>query len=104
MDINFNFLLAAARSAVPRIIFTSSSHMMGGYKSTTHKDHTVTGNSPYQVGTRWFVAENNLHMDATPYATAKLAGEDSDYYSSSSYDYYLDGSYYYYYCYDFDYE
>lgn len=88
MAMTNSIMLAAVAQRVPRVVFASSNHVMGGHKDDgsgvrlatgAHADSSATANAigpgtGVEVGTKWRV-HGETEMDSTPYATAKLAGE-----------------------------
>jgi nucleoside-diphosphate-sugar epimerase len=66
---------AAAQSGVRRFVFSSSNHVMGGYKDTAvaTTPRSLTETLPPLPGTRW--RNDSGSSDSTPYAVAKLMGE-----------------------------
>ncbi len=63
---------AAARAGVPRLVFASSNHVMGGYQDTAEPPR-ITPDTPPRPGTRYVV--EGEQRDSTPYGAAKLFGE-----------------------------
>jgi len=80
LDMNNNVFLAACHFGVPRVVFASSNHVMGGYKDLNSagaildppKAPLITPVSTPLVGT---VIITDKHADSTPYAVAKFGGE-----------------------------
>ena len=73
-----NVVAAATAATVPRVVFTSSNHVMGGYKDDGSGvagvgEAPIAPHTPTSVGTRWYA--DGAEHDSTPYATAKMAGE-----------------------------
>lgn len=74
-----NVFNTAVRRGVPRVVFASSNHVMGGYKECGGgellPDHSnlIFGNSIPLVGTKGMI--NETPFDYTPYASAKFAAE-----------------------------
>jgi len=69
LDALSNIFFAAAKNNVPRIIFASSNHVMGGYKDTEKTGNWLNSEIAPKPGTHF---EN---LNTTPYAAMKLAGE-----------------------------
>ena len=86
MAMTNSVMLAAVAQGVPRVIFASSNHVMGGHKddgtgvclpsgaSANSSAGIIAPGTNVNVGTKWRV-HGEKEMDSTPYATAKLAGE-----------------------------
>ncbi len=72
LDATINTFIAAARSNVPRLIFASSNHVMGGYKQWGQMIR-LTSKVPPIPGTQYSVDDEEI--DSTPYAATKLFGE-----------------------------
>lgn len=78
IELNMTVMAEAARRRVPRLIFASSNHVMGGYKEL---GGPIVGpdappfdvSLPVEVGTKWAAA--GAWHDSVAYATAKIAGE-----------------------------
>jgi nucleoside-diphosphate-sugar epimerase len=68
---------AALAAAVPRLVFASSNHVMGGYKDHPLASKLTAGSlttaMPPEPGTR--TAPNGISARPTAYATSKLYGE-----------------------------
>jgi len=74
MDMTANLVAAAGESrAMRRFVFVSSSHVMGRYLNETSRPGELRIDLELGPGTVWRAGEGQ--MDATPYATAKVAGE-----------------------------
>jgi nucleoside-diphosphate-sugar epimerase len=77
MAMTGNTLAAAHANGVSRYVFASSNHVMGNYwregPILTDFAPAITPSTPPNTGTRFEVPA--MKCDATPYATAKLAGE-----------------------------
>ena len=72
IDALINVYEAAIQGSVPRVIFASSNHVMGGYKDQCGPGELTT-DLPPRPGTHYVV--NGELRDSTPYATTKLFGE-----------------------------
>jgi nucleoside-diphosphate-sugar epimerase len=76
-DMTLNVLLEALRGGLPRVVFASSNHVMGGYKdpplATSIGPGKLTTDLKPAPGTRRFDGEK--FWDSLPYATSKLIGE-----------------------------
>eukprot|EP00041_Stephanoeca_diplocostata_P004134 m.41186 g.41186 ORF g.41186 m.41186 type:complete len:351 (+) comp14900_c0_seq2:173-1225(+) len=85
MSVNMNMMSEAAKRGVPRFVFASSNHVMGGYKELggPYGNVGVGGSAgapplrptemPVEVGTKW--QAGGAWHDSMSYAVAKLAGE-----------------------------
>jgi len=67
-----NVFTAAARAGVKRLVYASSNHVMGGYK-TLEQPERLTTDIPPRPGTHYVVGGEP--RDSTPYGAAKLMGE-----------------------------
>lgn len=72
IDATANVLLACAQTRVPRFVFASSSHVLGGYKDSPMPTRLDT-DLPPRPGTR-YVADGRV-VDSTAYGYSKLIGE-----------------------------
>src|SRR5262249_41181956 len=72
IDAMINVFDAAVGARVPRLIFASSNHVMGGYKDDPHVKR-LGHDTPPRPGARYEV--DGEQRDSTPYAAAKLFGE-----------------------------
>ncbi|HEU4520142.1 MAG TPA: NAD(P)-dependent oxidoreductase [Microvirga sp.] len=76
-DMTLNVALTAEKSAVGRLVFASSNHVMGGYKDAPLADAMGPGALTTAIepapGTRWNTGAG--FMDSTAYAVSKLMGE-----------------------------
>jgi uronate dehydrogenase len=72
IDAAINVYDAAARAGVPRVVFASSNHVMGGYKDLCGPGELTT-DLPPRPGTQYLV--DGQWRDSTPYAATKLFGE-----------------------------
>eukprot|EP00729_Bicosta_minor_P024183 gene24183-19286_t len=78
MQITFNMMTQASAKGVSRFVFSSSNHVMGGYKELGGPYYNTDASlikptSPVEVGTKWDAG--GMWMDSTGYASAKVAGE-----------------------------
>eukprot|EP01121_Diplochlamys_sp_Union-15-3_P020720 TRINITY_DN8155_c0_g1_i4.p1 TRINITY_DN8155_c0_g1~~TRINITY_DN8155_c0_g1_i4.p1 ORF type:complete len:290 (-),score=56.73 TRINITY_DN8155_c0_g1_i4:145-1014(-) len=73
VDITANVFLAASKYKVSRVIFASSNHVMGGYRTKGLKPGELTTSSPIEGFSNFNLSD--VKMDASGYASAKLFGE-----------------------------
>jgi len=73
IDITANVCNAAVKHHVPRVVFASSNHVMGGYLKQGLKAGELTTQLPL-IGSTNFET-NEWQMEATAYASAKIFGE-----------------------------
>jgi nucleoside-diphosphate-sugar epimerase len=74
LDMTANLMAAAADSEpLRRLVFVSSSHVMGGYMKVDLEPGSLDTARDPAVGTVW--KAGTRRMNATPYAAPKLAGE-----------------------------
>jgi NAD+ dependent glucose-6-phosphate dehydrogenase len=64
--------LAAVKGGVPRFVYASSNHVLGGYSDDTEPAQ-LTAQTPPRPGARYVV--HGEQRDSTPYGSAKLFGE-----------------------------
>ncbi|RTL39180.1 MAG: NAD(P)-dependent oxidoreductase [Candidatus Melainabacteria bacterium] len=74
LDALNNVFIAATKTNVPRVVFASSNHLMGGYSIETHTGRWLTTNLPPRPGTRYKTDDGEAH-DSTAYGAMKLCGE-----------------------------
>jgi nucleoside-diphosphate-sugar epimerase len=74
LDALNNIFIAAVKAQVPRVIFASSNHTMGGYKDTERKGRWLTTELEPKPGTEYEGPGDTLN-DSTPYGAMKLCGE-----------------------------
>jgi uronate dehydrogenase len=72
LDALVNVFLAAVRAGVPRVVYASSNHVLGGYKDRP-EPRRLTTDLPPLPGARYVV--NGEQRDSTAYGSAKLFGE-----------------------------
>jgi len=73
-DALINVFAAATKANVPRLVFASSNHVMGGYKDAEGKGRWLTTDLDPKPGTHFEWTPGRL-SDSTPYAATKLFGE-----------------------------
>jgi nucleoside-diphosphate-sugar epimerase len=73
IDASINVFTASAQAGVKRVIYSSASHVMGGYRFSL-KDKKITTDLPVLPGTHYYTADL-CQCDSTPYAATKLFGE-----------------------------
>lgn len=69
-----NVFVAAIKARVPRVIFASSNHVMGGYKDVEGNGRWLTTELEPKPGTH-LQFPPGIHRDTTPYGAMKLCGE-----------------------------
>jgi NAD+ dependent glucose-6-phosphate dehydrogenase len=74
LDALNNVFVAAIKAKVPRVIYASSNHAMGGYKDVEGSGRWLTSDLEPKPGTR-FEWPLGVHRDSTPYGAMKLCGE-----------------------------
>jgi nucleoside-diphosphate-sugar epimerase len=74
LDALNNTFAACILAKVPRIVFASSNHVMGGYKDVEGDGRWLTTVLPPKPGTR-YEWPLGTHHDSTPYGSMKLFGE-----------------------------
>jgi uronate dehydrogenase len=74
LDALANVFIAATMARVPRVIFASSNHVMGGYKNETGIGRWLTTKLAHKPGTHYESPVDN-QCDSTPYGAMKLCGE-----------------------------
>ena len=58
MDITFNAMSVAVQQGVPRFVFASSNHVMGGHKDTRQEDQgPITPVTEPLAGTKWLAGK-----------------------------------------------
>lgn len=72
IDATINVFEAAVGAGVPRVVFASTNHVMGGYMDQLGPGELTTALPP-RPGARYTVAGED--RDSTPYASTKLFGE-----------------------------
>lgn len=72
IDAVINVYQAAVQAGVPRVVYASSNHVMGGYKDDP-ESRLLTTDLPSLPGTHYEV--DGEPRDSTPYGSAKLFGE-----------------------------
>jgi uronate dehydrogenase len=72
IDALVHVFAAAAQAGVPRVVYASSNHVMGGYQDDAEVP-LLTTDLPPRPGAHYVV--NGEARDSTPYAAAKLFGE-----------------------------
>jgi uronate dehydrogenase len=76
LDALNNVFVAAIRAKVPRVIYASSNHAMGGYKEVERSGRWLAADLEPKPGTRfddWPLGTPD--RDSTPYGAMKLCGE-----------------------------
>lgn len=74
IQLNFNVFDAARKANVPRVIFASSNHVMGGYKELAEPAKLTTQLTP-RPGTVW--RYNGETVSSHCYGLGKLCGEET---------------------------
>lgn len=74
LDALNNVFIAAIKTNVPRFIFASSNHIMGGYSQQNNAGRWLTTHLEPRPGTR-YQADNGDACDSTAYGAMKLCGE-----------------------------
>lgn len=74
IDMTLHLVAAMRAAGVPRLVFASSNHVMGGYKEAGLAPGALRTDLPPWPGTR-FRERSGGYQVSTPYAAAKLAGE-----------------------------
>lgn len=74
LDALNNVFVAAIEARVPRVIFASSNHVMGGYKSEPGTGAWLNADLPPRPGTRYEMPAGSPR-DSTAYGAMKLFGE-----------------------------
>jgi NAD+ dependent glucose-6-phosphate dehydrogenase len=73
IDATLHVLLACAQAGVNRLVFTSSTHVMGGYKNQAEPTQLTT-DLPPRPGTQW--TDGGSVIDSLPYGYSKFLGEN----------------------------
>jgi nucleoside-diphosphate-sugar epimerase len=74
LDALNNVFVAAIKARVPRVIFASSNHVMGGYLAGSGSDRSLTTKLEHKPGTL-YVSRTGEECNSTPYGSMKLFGE-----------------------------
>jgi NAD+ dependent glucose-6-phosphate dehydrogenase len=74
LDVLNNVFIAAIKAKVPRVVFASSNHVMGGYQTRKGIGRWLDTRLDPMPGTH-YTSEANVSCDSTPYAAMKLFGE-----------------------------
>ncbi len=74
LDALSNVFIAAIKAQVPRVIFASSNHVMGGYSIGSGEGRWLTTKLEHKPGTDYEAPPGN-RCNSTPYGAMKLFGE-----------------------------
>jgi NAD+ dependent glucose-6-phosphate dehydrogenase len=74
LDALNNVFVAAIKARVPRVVFASSNHVMGGYSDSNRDGRWLTAGLEHKPGTHYESSPGNP-CDSTPYGAMKLFGE-----------------------------
>lgn len=74
LDALNNVFVAAIKARVPRVIFASSNHAMGGYKNIQRSGRWLSTELEPKPGTQ-YNGPADTQNDSTPYGAMKLCGE-----------------------------
>jgi len=74
LDALSNVFVAAVKAGVPRVVFASSNHVMGGYSRAKGAGRWLTTTLEHRPGTHYESRVGNM-CDSAPYGAMKLFGE-----------------------------
>jgi NAD+ dependent glucose-6-phosphate dehydrogenase len=74
LDALSNVFIAAVKAKVPRVVYASSNHVMGGYAEETKSGRWLGTAIEHRPGTHYQSADG-VQCDSTPYGAMKLFGE-----------------------------